>query len=215
MHLLLPVLFVVGFLVFFLFLRRLPDRRRELADWARRRGLDFRPAPDYALPHRLADLRYLQQGRDTYAYNVSSGTCDDLPVVAFDYHYKVLSDRGETDYLFAAVAVESPTPLRPMHVRPRGFSVQFRDPDGWEAVEAGTPEFRREYHVAAADPAWARRVLTPELAAFLLAAPDFSVEFGRSHLLAWNGRCFGPGEFDSAVRVLRGILDRLPAEDDG
>src|SRR5689334_19827488 len=58
---------------------------------ALRLNLDFNAAEDYGLAERYGFLKQLAQGENRYARNVLSGTYQQNPVLAFDYHYETHS----------------------------------------------------------------------------------------------------------------------------
>jgi hypothetical protein len=45
---------------------------------------------------------------------------------------------------------------------------------------------------------------------FLLAAPRFTIELSGSRVVVFRSSCFDPPEFEAALGVAAGIVERLP-----
>ena len=210
MHILVPIVMIVLIAVLVLVFCNSSQRDREVAAWAGWHGLSFDPPEDPGMPNRFRDLRCLQEGGDRYAYNVMRGEWDGLPITAFDYHYGPAEGRGRSSYIFSAVIIESPGPLRPLCIRRRQFLDRASKPLRFKEIDFGSSGFGREFRVTSPDEEWARAVLHPQMTAYLMSAPDFAVQLGDRSIIAWNGSCLGDTDFEAAANLITGILERIP-----
>lgn len=185
-------------------------RRQEVARWAERRGFTFSPRRDRTIPETFAGFSLFQIGSRRRAYNVASGKWNGRSVLAFDYTYTTGSGEGSHTSNFSAVIMESEIPLEPLSIRPETFLDKLATFFGKEDINFESAQFSREFHVRSPDRRWAYAVLHPRTIEFLLAQPRFWIEMDGRHLIAWGRKPFGAFEFDAALEVLAGILDRIP-----
>ena len=196
-------------------------RRMALAAWAASRGLTFDPSHDGGMDDRYPGFTCLRQGDDRYAYNVMAGQvargggASTAGVTAFDYHYETSSTDSEGkrtthDHHFSAVIVAAGLPLKPLLIRKEGFFDKVGAFLGFEDIDFESTEFSKEFFVKSPDRRWAFDVLQQSTMEFLLAAPRFSLEFQGSDVIAYRDRTFKPEDFDAALTVIAGVLDRLP-----
>lgn len=190
-------------------------RRNELAAWAQSKGLAFSQERVRGLDYRFALFDCLRQGDDRFGFNTMEGDYAGRPLFAFDYHYETHSTdskgRRQTQvHYFSAVVMFSPVPLKPLFIRPEGILDKLSAFVGFEDIDFESAEFSRRYYVKAADRKWAYDVLHARAIEFLLAMPQFNVQFGLDAVMAWRGARFSPQEFEQAAEVMRGVLDRLP-----
>lgn len=206
------VLVVVGFGIYSSF-----RRRKEMIVWSSRNGLSFDPRHDYSMDSRFAEFTCLDRGHSRYAYNIMRGLWsepgdedDPLPICAFDYHYVTGSGKNRTTHRFSAVIVESPIPLKGLFIRPEGFFDKVSEFFGADDIDFESAEFSREFYVKSLDKRWAYDVIHQRMMEYLLRVPRFHVQFSRTHVIAWRSRCFSVADFGTAVRLIRGMLKRLP-----
>jgi hypothetical protein len=209
----LVILIVVGIVIYNHHLAE--QRRRALAKWAAARQLRFSPDSDYSLDSRFADFSCLLQGSDRYAYNVCDGARNGRRVCAFDYHYETYSTdskgrRRTHHHYFSAVVLETGLPLKPLFVRTESFFDKVTEFFGYDDIDFESAEFSREFYVKSPDKRWAFDVIHPATMEFLLASPRFSIEMAGGRVIAYRERTFEVADFDAALGVLEGILDRLP-----
>ena len=185
-------------------------RRNELSSWAGRHGLSFDAARDASYDERFAGFACLRRGHSRCAYNVMSGEWEGYPVEAFDYRYVTGHGKNRSTHHFSAVIVRVGFPVRPLRIRPEGLFDRVAELLGADDIDFESAEFSRQFHVKGADKRWAFDVLHQRTMAFLLSMPRFSLQFADREVIAWRGRRFAPETFASALRVVVGILDRLP-----
>ncbi len=187
-------------------------RRMALAAWASSRGLSFDPSHDRRMDDRYPEFKCLRQGDNRYACNVMAGNAGARPVCAFDYHYETHSTdyTSTTHHHFSAVIVATGLPLKPLVIRKEGFFDKIGEFLGFDDIDFESAEFSREFCVKSPDRRWAFDVLQQSTMEFLLAAPRFALEFHESDVIAYRGRTFQAEEFDAALKVIEGVLQRLP-----
>lgn len=190
-------------------------RKRELTEWAAAHGYTFTLGRDGSFDERFPMFERLRQGSNRYAYHIARGQRDDRPVLAFDYHYETYSRdnkgrRKTHHHHFSAVILDAGLPLKPLDIRPEGIFDKVTAFFGKEDINFELDAFSRAFHVQAPDRQWAFDVLHQATMEFLLAQPRFRIEIEGRWVMLWTGRRFGPKDFDAAMSVGAGILDRLP-----
>jgi len=191
-------------------------RKKELAEWAARRGFSFDPASDYDFDSRYAEFDALRQGSSRYAYNIVRGSLEGRPICAFDYHYATHSTdskgrRQTHHHHFSSVIVEAGMPLKPLRIRKEGFFDKIGEFIGFDDIDFESAEFSRTFHVKAADRRWAYDVLHQKAMEFLLASPHFTIEFQTRRVLTGGGGKFSAADFDAALEVTARLLEMIPA----
>ncbi len=139
-----------------------------------------------------------------------SGRWSDLPITAFDYHYATGSGKNRSDHYFSAVIIAGPVPLKPLYIRREGFFDKLTEFFGFDDIDFESAEFSRKFFVKSPDKRWAYDVIHQRMMEYLLAAPDFGIQFDLMHLIAWRSRKFSLADFQAAAELICGILDRLP-----
>ncbi len=190
-------------------------RRKDLAAWAAANGLDFAPDKVWGVDDRFPGFETLRRGDNRYAHNILSGRRGGAEFYAFDYHYETHSRdskgrRHTHHHHFSAVILGGTVPLQPLTLRPEGFFDRVGSFFGYEDINFESAEFSRRFHVSAPDRRWAYDVLHARAIEFLLASPAYSIDMEPTHVLAWRSATFPPDEFETAARVLEGLLARLP-----
>ncbi|MBU0595585.1 ABC transporter permease, partial [Candidatus Bipolaricaulota bacterium] len=100
--------------------------------------------------------------------------------------------------------------LQPLHIRPEGIFDKVTEFFGVDDIDFESAEFSRAFHVKAAEKRWAYDVLHVRTMEFLLGMPRLSIQFDEHDVLVWRNRRFKPEQFEEAIAVAEGILDRLP-----
>jgi hypothetical protein len=171
---------------------------------------------------RYPEFSCLQEGHSRYGYNVMRGTWSEpgdaplpggrteLPVCAFDYRYVTGSGKNQQTHTFSAVVVDSPIPLKPLLIRPENFFDKVAEFFGAEDINFESAEFSREFYVKSPDKRWAYDVISQRMMEFLLNVPRFHVQFAVTRIMVWRSSTFKTADFGSAVRLARGMLERLP-----
>lgn len=191
-------------------------RREELAKWAAGNGLSFNPDSDYSFDERFGRFSILRQGDQRYAYNISRGTYRGREVCAFDYHYQTYSTdskgrRTTHHHYFSSVILDSELPMRTMLIRPEGFFDKVTEFFGYDDIDFESAAFSKAFFVKCEDKKWAYDVIQQSTMEYLLAAPRLTIEMSDRLIIASDGaRTFGPAEFEAAIRLIEGVLERLP-----
>jgi hypothetical protein len=190
-------------------------RRKELAEWAASRGFFFSPDSDYSMDSRYPHFSCLHQGSDRHAYNIMEGVQHRRAVCAFDYYYETYStdskgNRQTHRYYFSAVIVDTHLPLKPLFIRAEGFFDKVAEFFGFDDIDFESAEFSRKFCVKAKDKKWAYDVLHQETMEFLLNSPRYTLDFQGSQIIAYDDSTFGTADFERALEVIHGVVDRLP-----
>lgn len=214
------ILFIVLVLVAFAAIaiyqyHRAQQRKQELFELAVSRGWTFEPAKLRDMQHRFDAFSCLQRGSNRYAYNVLEGSHEGRSICGFDYHYETYSTnskgrRRTEHHYFSAIVLETDLPLKPLVIRPEGLLDKISEFFGRDDIDFESNQFSRQFHVTSPDRRWAFDVIHQETMEFLLAAPRFRVELAGPRVMAWRSKRFDPQEFDHALEVTAGIIDRLP-----
>jgi len=185
-------------------------RRKELAAWASRKGLTFRPERDSGFDERYPAFGCLRRGYGRFASSIAEGDWNGRRVTAFDYRYVTGSGKNRQTHHFSAMILRSNVPLKPLRIRSENVFDRVTEFFGLDDIDFESAEFSREFHVKAADKRWAYDVLHQRTMEFLLSMPRFSIEFDDRHVIAWRNRLFNVETFESAIVAAEGILDRMP-----
>lgn len=189
-------------------------RREALAAWASSRGWTFSANRVCGWDNYYAGFDCLAKGSKRYAYNVSEGPLGRWVVRAFDYHYETYSQskhgRQTHHHYFSAVILTTDLPLRPLFIRPEGFFDKVTEFFGYDDIDFESDEFSRKFYVKAADKRWAYDVISQPTMEYLLAAPCFTLQFGGRSVIAHAGRTFEIPDFEAALGLVQGVLQRLP-----
>ena len=186
------------------------QRRKELIAWAHSHGMSFNPSKDHGFDDRHSNFKCLRRGHSRYAYNIMEGRWGEMPIMAFDYHYATGSGKNRSDHYFSAVIITSGIPLKPLYIRREGFFDKLTEFFGFDDIDFESAEFSRKFYVKSSDKRWAYDVIHQRMMEYLMAAPDFGIQFDLMHIIAWRGRKFKPADFEAAAGLISGILDRLP-----
>jgi hypothetical protein len=191
------------------------QRKKELAEWARRRGLSFSANRDKWLDTRFPPFAAFQDGSNRYAYNIMEGSFKDRPVTAFDYHYETYSTdsdghRQTHTHRFSAVVVDAELPVRSLFIRTETILDKVGEFIGFDDIDFESAEFSRTFCVKAPDKRWAFDVLHQETMEFLLNAPRYIIEMQNGFVMVWRKNTFSTNEFQEAILLADGLLKRLP-----
>ncbi len=185
-------------------------RRKTLLAWASSRGLVLLPGRDARFDDRHPSFRALRRGHSRYAHHRMEGNFNGRRVVAFDYHYVTGSGKNRHVHQFSAVLLESRIPLKPLLIRSENILDRIGEVFGLDDLDFESSEFSRAYHVRSPDRRWAYDVLHARTIDFLLQRPKHNLQFDETYALIWRGRRLRPEEFDQALEIASGVLDRLP-----
>jgi hypothetical protein len=185
-------------------------RRKELAAYARERGLSFRPDKDRGMDDRYGEFKCLRRGRSRFAHNIITGELQGLTVNAFDYHYTTGSGKNRRTHRFSALIARSPVAIKPLLIRRENVFDKVTEFFGLDDIDFESAEFSRKFFVKSTDKRWAFDVIHQRTMEYLLEAPAFSIQFDNENIITWRSRRFGASDFDEACGLIKGILDRLP-----
>jgi hypothetical protein len=186
------------------------QRRKELAAWAAKNGLAFSPGKNRDLDDRFPAFKCLRRGHSRYAYNIMAGKLQGLTVTAFDYHYATGSGKNRRTYRFSAMIAGSPHSLKPLFIRREHMFDKVTEFFGWDDIDFESAEFSREFFVKSSDRRWAFDVIHQGMMEYLLQSPKCSIQFDTERVMVWKKHRFKPAEFDEAIGLIKGMLDRLP-----
>ena len=189
-------------------------RKKELAGWAFSKGLNFSPARDAGINNRYS-FKCLQRGENRYGYNIVEGNIGSRPARAFDYHYEThhtdsKGNRQTQHHYFSAVVVDANLPLKPLFIRNERLFDKLAEFIGFDDIDFESAEFSKKFYVKSPDKKWAYDVLHQATMEFMLSAPRFDIEFGGRQVIAYRNNTFKAVEFEEALNLVNGILDRLP-----
>ena len=189
-------------------------RKKELAGWAFSKGLNFSPARDAGINNRYS-FKCLQRGENRYGYNIVEGNIGSRPARAFDYHYEThhtdsKGNRQTQHHYFSAVVVDANLPLKPLFIRNERLFDKLAEFIGFDDIDFESAEFSKRFYVKSPDKKWAYDVLHQATMEFMLSAPRFDIEFGGRQVIAYRNNTFKAVEFEEALNLVNGILDRLP-----
>jgi hypothetical protein len=193
-------------------------RREALAAWADAGGWHYTAGEVSSLEDRFPSFSQLQQGDNRYGFNVMRGRVGDQRATAFDYHYQTYSTnskghRQTHHHEFSAVIVDSGLRLVPLSIRGENMLDKMKGAFGFDDIDFESAEFSRKFWVTSSSKRWAYDVLHQDTMEFLLESPRFSLEFDSgSQVMALRTGKFKVPEFDHALELITGILDRLPKD---
>ena len=101
-------------------------------------------------------------------------------------------------------------PVKPLFIRPESFLDKITEFVGYDDIDFESGEFSRKFYVKADDKRWAFDVIHQATMEFMLQMPSFHIELGNRHAIAYRKSRFDMNEFQVALGVLEGILNRFP-----
>jgi hypothetical protein len=190
------------------------QRRKALSAWASSRSLSFDAGNFPGIDECHGEFELFRQGSNRYAYNLMQGAWNNRDALAFDYHYETYSHskrgRQTHHHYFSAVIIGSAIRLKPLLIRPEGFFDKVGEFIGFDDIDFESAEFSRAFFVKSPDRKWAYDVLHQRSMEFLLGQPRFTLQFGSNQVVISGGSTFSAQQFDSALDLGNGLLDRLP-----
>ena len=191
-------------------------RRQMLAAWAAANGCSFEPDRVTHLELRFSRFDDFTKGDARYAHNVIRGNRNGRELWAFDYHYQTYSHskqgRKTHHHHFTAVILDTGLALKPLAIRSEGFFDKLTAAVGFDDIDFESAEFSRTFHVKSPDRRWAYDVLHQETMEYLLGAPRYEIRFEGPHVLVRRRGTFRLPEYDEALAVAEGVLDRIPKD---
>jgi hypothetical protein len=205
------LLIAIAVIGIYIWIQKCKERRKkELSGWAFSHNLNFSDTNDGEMEERYPHFKCLQQGNRRYGYNIMEGSIDNRKVCAFDYHYETSDGKNTHHYYFSAVILETNLPLKPLFIRNENFLDKVADFFGFDDINFESVEFSKQFYVKSPDKKWAYDVLNQETMEFLLGSSRFYLDFHGKHVIAYRKSVFTVSDFEDALHVITGILDRLP-----
>jgi hypothetical protein len=214
---------IIIFLVFFVFIigagiysfLAARKRREDMAALAARLGLNFSAGENYGLADRFEFLNQLAQGENRYAMNVLSGTFQQNPVLAFDYHYETHSTdskghRQTHHHWFSFFILTLPAAFPELTVRRENFLIKIAEVFGYQDINFESAEFSKTFNVRSKDKKFAYDVCNGKMMEYLLANRDLSIEIENQALALAFDRCLAVEQIESNLQRLVEIRTRLP-----
>jgi hypothetical protein len=190
-------------------------RREGLSALALRLGLGFNPDNDRGLAGRFGFLNQLAQGENRYAFNVLSGTYQQNPVLAFDYHFETHSTdskghRHTHHHFFSFFILLLPGRFPELRITHEGLLSKIAQAFGYADIDFESAEFSRAFCVRSKDRKFAYDVCNGKMMEYLLANRDLSIEIENEALaLAFSTR-LAPEQIESNLQRLVEVRSRLP-----
>jgi hypothetical protein len=204
------------------------DRRsKEVREWARANGFTY-SATEALMRFRCQPFECLLKGDHCCSYNVVEGNSGGRPFRAFDHCYHSyyegpppdeehrplipwLMGVGKGEHHFSAVVMEAGIPLLPLAIRPRELLDKVTEFIGFEEIGFESAEFSEKFFVRSTDRRWAYDVVHQKTMEVLLAHPGYLMDFNGSQVIAYcHDRMFSLREFESALKLVTGIVEYLP-----
>jgi len=181
---------------------------------AQRLGLNFSAAEDYGLADRYGFLKQLAQGENRYARNVLSGSYQQNPVLAFDYHYETYtqgkSGRQTHHHWFSFFILTLPAVFPDLTIRRENFLTRVAEVFGYQDIKFESAEFSKAFNVRSPDKKFAYDVCNAKMMEYLLANRDLSVEIENQVLALAFDTCLSVEQVESNLQRLVEIRSRLP-----
>ncbi len=191
------------------------QRRKELQAWAAAHGLTFDRGKDRGYDDRHPRFEALHRGSNRYAENIIRGRWNDRRVFCFDYHYETYSTdskgrRKTSHHYFSAVILEHGHPFRSLFIRPEGFFDKVTEFFGYNDIDFELDAFSKAFYVKCDDKQFAFDVIHQATMEFMLARERFTLDFEGPFVMIYRGRRFKPQDFEEAITLAEGVIDRLP-----
>jgi hypothetical protein len=200
------IMAAVGFVVWWLE----KQRRETIRAWAQSQGYRFRAGRDSELARRYPDFKVLHRGRNRFAKHVVSGEVEGRSFEAFDYQYTTGHGKNRRTHRLSAIVLRSPHLLIPLRIRREHLFDRIGEFLGFDDIDFESAEFSRKFHVSSPDRKWAFDVLHNRTIEYLLRECFANLEFDGWHVIVYRGNRFNPAEFERALSLASGILDRIP-----
>ena len=190
-------------------------RQEGLFELAQRLNLNFCPEADYGIPGQFNFLKEFNQGSNRYAINDLSGTYQQQPVRAFDYHYETYTHdkngRHTHHHWFSFFILTLPAMAFPeLTIRREGFFTKIAEVFGYQDINFESAEFSNAFNVRSPDKKFAYDVCNARMIEYLLANRDLSVEIENGVIALAFDTCLAVEQFEFNLQRLVEIRSRLP-----
>jgi hypothetical protein len=202
------VIAVAGIIIFNVYAST--KRRKELAEWALSRQLDFAASKDGYFDSKYPNFKCLNTGHSRYAHNIITGALAGRVFLGCDYHYATGSGKNRRDHNFSLVIVKSPILLEPLFIRPENFLDKVAEFVGFNDIDFESAEFNKKFYVKAPNKKWAYDIISPTMMEFLMQSPMFLIQFDLMSVIVYRDRRFSTADFEAAVDLINGVFERIP-----
>lgn len=184
-------------------------RRKELADYAAHRGLDFTPEPGAIYSDYMA-FEPFDRGHSRRAKNLIRGRTGNVEWSMFDYRYVTGSGKNRRAHHYGIVSAKIPLLLPRLTIRPEGVFDKIAGAIGFDDIDFESDDFSRRYWVKASDRKAAFDVIHPRMIEYLLEVPARHWQIvGPTIVLARSG-AYSTQELDTVAAMINGFVERLP-----
>ena len=189
-------------------------RQEGLFELAQRLNLNFGAEADYNIPEQFNFLNQFNQGDNRFAVNILSGTFQQQPVQAFDYHYETYTydknGRHTEHHWFSFCILTLPATFPDLTIRREGFFTKIAEVFGYQDIKFESAEFSNNFCVRSPDKKFAYDVCNARMIEYLLANRDVSIEIeGDVIALAFTSR-LAVEQFELNLQRLVEIRSRMP-----
>jgi uncharacterized protein DUF3137 len=185
-------------------------RRKELAAFAGRSGLEFTPdAGGYA--DRYTDFTPFGQGSGRTASNLIYGRRRGVDWEMFDYRYTTGSGKRRTTHRYGIVVARVRLEFPRMTMRPEGVFDKIASLAGFDDINFESEEFSRRYHVKSQDRQRVYDLIHPKMMEYLLTLPSAHWQFGPGVVMLIRGGRYDAAELERAMGMIEGFLSRVPS----
>jgi hypothetical protein len=185
-------------------------RRQMWRRLAAKYGMRYNAYDPYDIPEKF-EFALFKEGHSREACNCLDGIYQELPVILFDYSYKIGSGKSQTAHELSALLARLSIPCRKLIIRPETMIDRIANFLGLGDIQFEYEQFNRTFDVQSEDKKFAYDVCHPAMMEFMLKYPTMTWELQGQHLLLYSADV----EFDaeSAPRCLEiaiGFAKRIP-----
>lgn len=161
-------------------------KKTGLSEIAQKLGLQFSADRDYPAINHYAFLRPKYHHSNRYAYHMIRGTYEGSEVVIFDYHDETLSsettERPKAGHHYASFFVLTLEHALPNLILANQPLEALAKSDA-HSIDLASSPFSQQFTAWAADKAFALKLCTPPMTAYLLDHPDLYLEINENQLI--------------------------------
>jgi len=188
-------------------------RRKMWEEIAQRYGFRFHHGDPKRILRSEPGFSLFDQGHSKKVERTLEGTWKGRPLLVFDYRYRTGSGKNQQTHTLTAVMAW--LPLRAaahLKIRPEHFGDWLVSAFGFEDIDFEYGEFNRRFHVTCDDKRFAYDICHSGMIEFLMTDDGHCWELLDDRLLFYSRqwKTFDPQEFERALALLDGFLERLP-----
>jgi hypothetical protein len=184
-------------------------RRKEMAEFARRQGMEYAPDAGDFFEHYDGFMPF-GQGRSRRASNLVHGRRSDVDWEMFDYRYVTGSGKRRTTHRYGVVVAKVGLALPRITMRPEGMFDKIASLAGFDDINFESEAFSRRYHVKSQDRQRVYDVIHPKMMEYLMSLPAVHWQLGPGVVMLVRGGGYSPAELQRAMAMIEGLLSRVP-----